>query len=321
MFLVFMEAHKAGHWLWKYQDASHPDHEDCSAELRDGILTCYRSLDRELAALASMLGPQDNLLVLSDHGMQANFRGNHLAETILERLGLLVRKGGRSQSSDVVASGRDGTQEARRARRWKALGSLRRVLPRSLKRSLRELLNVPRVDFMRTQAFTLPTDRNTYLRINLQGREPRGLVVPGVAYERLLDRIEAEFRALVNVATGRPAVSDVLRLRKLYPGERAEDLPDIAILWSAEAAIDAVRSPTIGEIARRVRELRSGNHREEGFLLARGPAFQRGALRSTGDVLQIAPTLLELHGVDMPAQFTQRPLTSVLRHEDVKRRA
>jgi predicted AlkP superfamily phosphohydrolase/phosphomutase len=320
MFLVFMEAHKAGHWLWKYQDASHPNHEDCSAELRDGILSCYRALDRELAALAALLRPQDNLLVLSDHGMQANFRGNHLAESILEKLGLLVRKGGRPRSSDVVVSGSDAS-EGRKIYQSGAIRALRRSVPRSLKPLLRELLNVPRVDFARSRAFTLPTDRNTYIRVNLQGREPRGVVAPGAAYERLLDRIEAEFRALINVTTGRPAVSDVLRLRALYPGERAEDLPDIAILWSAEAAIDTVSSPAIGEISRRARELRSGNHREEGFVLARGPAFKSGRARFTGDVLQIAPTLLELHGVAMPRQFAHGPLTSTLRTANVKRRA
>ena len=312
VFLVFMEAHKAGHFLWKYFDTEHPDYEISPPELRDGLLTCYQQLDRELEVLAGRLGPNDNLLVFSDHGMQAAFRGNHLAEPILETLGLLVREGRRRERHDVVTRGSSDDVGTPRSQ-WNA--RLRRFTPGILKPMLRKLLNLPRIDWTRTQAFVLPTDRNTYIRLNLKGREPEGQVKAGIEYERLLDRIEREFRALMNAATGRPAVSDVMRLHALYPGERAHDLPDIAILWSAEAPIDAVVSSAVGLISGPIRELRSGNHREEGFLLARGPAFRSGSGRSTGDVLQIAPTLLQLHGVEIPSQFERGPLTSVLERE------
>ncbi|HUF10250.1 MAG TPA: hypothetical protein VMO47_13095, partial [Rhodothermales bacterium] len=57
-----------------------------------------------------------------------------------------------------------------------------------------------------------------------------------------------------------------------------------------------------------VRELRSGNHRPEGFLLARGPAFTTGPARFNGDILQVPATLLKIHNVPQPAQFERGPL-------------
>ena len=148
------------------------------------------------------------------------------------------------------------------------------------------------VDWSTTRVFSLPTDRNTYLRVNLRGREPQGCVAPGSEYDALLTYVETEFRALVNGQTGRPAVEDVFRPQELYPGPRARDLPDLVVLWSSDGPIDVLQSRTIGRIESRVTEQRSGNHRPEGFLLARGPAFKSGPADLRGDILQLAPTLL-----------------------------
>jgi predicted AlkP superfamily phosphohydrolase/phosphomutase len=159
----------------------------------------------------------------------------------------------------------------------------------------------------------LPTDRNSHIRINLKGREPLGIVEPGGDYASLLDQLEAALKALINPLTGRAAVEEVFRLRTLFPGDRAEDLPDLAVLWSAEAPIDEVSSPQLGVIRRPIRETRSGNHIDEGFLLARGPNFKEGCGEYEGHILQIAPTLLRLHGVAIPAQYEMQPFDEILR--------
>ena len=171
----------------------------------------------------------------------------------------------------------------------------------------------PDLDWRKTRAFSLPTDRNSHIRINLRGREPMGIVDPGSDYESLLDQLEAALKALINPLTGRPAVEEVFRVRALFPGERAEDLPDVAVLWSAEAPIDEVSSSQLGMIRRPIRELRSGNHREEGFLLARGPSFKEGRGAYPGHILQIAPTLLHLHGLAIPDEYDMQPFDDILR--------
>jgi hypothetical protein len=97
-------------------------------------------------------------------------------------------------------------------------------------------------------------------------------------------------------------------MRELFPGDNAEDLPDLAVEWAAEAPIDSLRSDSVGTLSYPVRELRSGSHRGEGFLLAKGPAFVDGPAEFTGDILQIPATLLAIHGVPKPAQFERGPL-------------
>jgi predicted AlkP superfamily phosphohydrolase/phosphomutase len=308
VFCVFAELHKGAHWLWKYMDRSHVDYEDSPPALGGALRRLYEHVDGELAAIASQLGPQDNLLVLSDHGMQANYRGDHLAERFLETLGLLVRRGPSPLPPGVLARGTRGPRAGLPSAASRAVSAVKALVPPALKRRLKALTDRPDIDWRRTRVFRLPTDRNTYFRVNLRGREPQGCVQPGAEYEALLDLLQTELCALRNGSTGRPAVAEIFRMREIFPGDRADDLPDLAVQWSAESPIDSLQSPSVGTLSLAVRELRSGNHRPEGFLLVRGPAFVGGPQRLAGDILQVAPTLLQLHGVPLPAQFERGPL-------------
>ncbi len=310
---VFSEMHKAAHWLWKYMDDNHIDHEGSPPDLRNAVRRVYEGVDRELAALAAVLGPRDNLVVFSEQGMQANYRGDHLAETFLEALGLLVRNPSLprplTDGTFARATNGRGAPAGDRSWLWRALKATRARIPEALKAPLRPFRRRRAdIDWRRTRVFRLPTDRNTYFRVNLRGREPLGCVEPGAEYDALLDRLETEVRALRNGATGAPAVLDVFRMRAMFPGERAEHLPDLAVEWAADAPIDSLQSESVGTLSLAVRELRSGNHRAEGFLLASGPAFVRGPARLTGDILQIPATLLGAHGLPQPAQFERGPL-------------
>lgn len=311
VFSVFAEMHKAAHWFWKYMDPTHVDYEESPPALRDAVRRIYEGVDRELAAIAAQLGPRDNLVVLSEQGMHANYRGDHLVEQFLQALGLLVRHGPPPPSAAVLVRG-----SAARGPRAGAPSALRRAF-RTAKARVPDALKAPvrrwrssrtNIDWRRTRVFQLPTDRNTYLRVNLRGREPLGCVEPGAEYEALLDRLETELRALRNGATGGPAVAEVFRMRKIFPGQRADDLPDLAVQWADDTPIDSLQSASVGTLSLAVRELRSANHRPEGFLLASGPAFVAGAGRLDGDILQIPATLLQVHGVPQPAQFERGPL-------------
>jgi predicted AlkP superfamily phosphohydrolase/phosphomutase len=312
VFCVFGEAHKAGHWLWKYYDETHPNHETSPSVLKNGLLNAYKQIDRALGEILELISADDNLIVFSDHGMQPAYRGEHLTDQILEKLGLLVYDA--KPMSQTVAGSAPRPETRARQRFNNAKLALKRRLPQAVLAALNKRKNsFPGVDWGKTRVFSLPTDRHSHIRVNLRGREPMGIVEPGADYDLLLDQLEAALKALINPRTGRAAVEEMFRVRTLFPGECADDLPDVSILWSAEAPMDEVSSPQLGVIRNPIRELRSGNHREEGFLLARGPNFSEGRADYKGHILQIAPTLLHLHGVPIPDQYEMPPFDDILK--------
>ncbi|MFX8075121.1 hypothetical protein ABTK71_19565, partial [Acinetobacter baumannii] len=64
-------------------------------------------LDRQLAELTSLLRPGDNLVLFADHGMQANYRGDHFVVPILQKLGLCA-----PDQIPVLESSRNGSTTA-----------------------------------------------------------------------------------------------------------------------------------------------------------------------------------------------------------------
>ena len=108
-----------------------------------------------------------------------------------------------------------------------------------------------------SRAFCLPNDFPGAVRANLIGREPADRVAPGDELTALLDLIETAMRELVVPDTGRPAVTDVLRLTQPSSG-----LPDLVVSWSDDL-VEAVRSHRLGEIRLTSPEQRSGAHRNE----------------------------------------------------------
>src|SRR5882724_1401877 len=322
VFVVFAEAHKAGHFLWSYMDPTHPDHVPAEPYLRDALPDIYEAIDRQLGQLASSLRPDDNLVIFSDHGMQANYRGDHFVVPLLQRLGLCApdqvpvlenlssapqpNGAGQTNSPPATSRGLGG--------RVKEL--IKRLAPRFASAFLRHKFGVAsRIDWKRTKVFQLPTDRNSYLRVNVRGREPDGVVARGQEYADLLRFIEAELRALVNVETGRPAVEEVFKLHELFPGPLVDELPDLVVLWSAEAPLNSIQSPRLGRLDIPIKEDRSGNHRAEGFILARGPAIRPNVEMLHADILQMPATLLALHGVPAPSHFEMGPIYELLADE------
>jgi predicted AlkP superfamily phosphohydrolase/phosphomutase len=152
-----------------------------------------------------------------------------------------------------------------------------------------------------SRAFHLPGDNSSLIRINLQGREPKGRVQPGDEYKQLCSELADAFMELVNPAAGEPAVEKVVILREQLQGEQIDQLPDLAVVWkNFGVPIEALESPRIGRVQIPEFNKRSGGHWHEGFLIGSGPAFRKGVSLEPNDLTDIAPTVLSLFGLSAP---------------------
>ena len=306
VFFCFSELHKAGHFFWRFHDRTHPDYTEAEPELVDALRECYEHMDRALGSVLAHLKGTDDLVVVADRGMYAEHRGDHLIDDTLIKLDLATPRGKAPAPSRFRALRAQllGGKRAREIYYYVA----HNVLPDAIRESLLPLHRVaiggePPFDWKRTRVFRLPTVGESYLRVNLQGREPLGTVAPGAEYEATLREVAARFLALVNPATGERAVESVCFPAKHFVGPRSAELPDIGIIWNSNAPIDAVASDDIGVIAGRQGPDRSGNHRPEGFALFRGASFAAGRTEQDGDGRQIAPVILQRFGIAPPAHY------------------
>lgn len=303
----FCEGHPAGHYLW-------PANVDGASSATDGemepMLRFYVALDHAIGALTDSLPGDAALFIVSGDGVCANRCAWYLLPGVLERLGYThpaVRAdNGRGAPRSVVS-------------RMKGLMSpqMRRHVANCLPWSLRDRLGAreqaANIDWSKTRAFTLPTDLEGCIRINLKGREPQGIVEPGREYSALCDEIRARLMELTNPHSGAPAVRHVWLRNETFPGERQEQLPDVIVAWNNEAPFTSLTSPRFGRIEGDNADLRPGTHSPDGFLLAAGAGVRKG-LRDHGRLIDVAPTAMKMLGLTVPAHMDGSPLNALTNH-------
>lgn len=312
VFFNFCELHKAGHFFWQFHDREHPQFTAAEPQLVDSLQELYEHMDQALGAVLEQLGSDTDLILLTDRGMYADHRGDHLVDEILMKLGLAAQRGNPAAAAPGSWS-----------RRLLAAGAARqacRAVAQRLPHRVREALlpfhrrlagGPPPWDWTRTQAFRLPSVGNSYLRVNLAGREPAGIVAPGDQYNALLAQIETQFRELVDPVTGERVVEDVYFPADHFQGPKVNELPDVAIVWNSRRPINAVKSDALGIVSGQQAMHRSGNHRPEGFALFRGPAFAADVRTVQGDARQIAPAVLNVFGIQAPAHYDMQAPESI----------
>ena len=158
----------------------------------------------------------------------------------------------------------------------------------------------------RMKAFALPSFSEGYIRINLQGREPEG-IVPAADYDRLCDELIALLSRTTDARTGQSVVREVVRTRQ-DPMARDPRLPaaDLVVRWNHQRPADVFDSP-LGRVGP-VPFLRTGGHNADGFLIARGPGIPVGVTLPEGRTVDIPATLLGLMSAPIPAHMEGRPL-------------
>jgi len=149
-----------------------------------------------------------------------------------------------------------------------------------------------------------------YARVffNVKGREPRGVIEPG-DYERFRDEIRDRFAATTD-AEGKPLGTLVFKPEEAFKHVR-NVAPDLIVHFGALAwrSVGGVGYPTI-----HVQENDTGpddcNHAQFGsFVLASSNNPLQGEIQGAR-LLDIAPTLLELGGYDLPPSMQGRSLVA-----------
>ena len=144
--------------------------------------------------------------------------------------------------------------------------------------------------------FAVPTFDDTLLRINLAGREARG-VVPLDGYARACGEATAFVRELTDARTGEPAVAEVTPLRASDPMDPDGPNADLMVRWRGSP--DALVHPRLGAVGP-VPHARTGGHSTNGFAFIAGPGIDPGD-RGQRPAADLPPTLLALMGSQGPS--------------------
>ena len=307
--LAFATTHRGGHQLWDLTSVAGSASPDQVAELECALKEIYIACDKAIGRLIETAGHQATVLVYSLHGMGPNSSRSDLLREMLTRI-LADNDRGYEPSATNRLSQKLRTILPIRFRSW-----VKNRLPTVVQDRLTLFWRTGGIDWSSTRAFAAFCDLDGYVRINLKGRESKGVVEPGAEYEELCAQITEGFKTFVDEDTGEAIVDRVGYVDDIYPtGKMRKHLPDLMIHWASNSAAAHRRivSPRYGVIPWPTPgshpQGRSGNHLSNGFLFARGDPIPAGTSIDNAHILDLAPSVLSLMDQPVPAKFQGRPL-------------
>lgn len=311
LFVTFGETHGAGHYLWHFGDREYPLQAlDETLRGRQLVRDVYAGVDAAIAEILAGVDDNTTVIVTSADGMGPNYSGCHLMPELLHRMDLF--HGGGVAGEKSGAKPRTGLlQSLRQAVPLGFRQSVTRCLPKHLRYKLGMKWVNSSIDWAKSRVYCIPNSNEGYFRVNLRGREPTGCVAPGSEYDDILGRLQAELAALRAPDTGLHAAERTTLIDGTYSGAKRADLPDAVISWNLAArVVDSIDTQGHGRIDGQAGFATSpfytGNHRATAFALTRAPDWTRSATADSPHVLDIAPTVLSLLGVDPPKRYEGR---------------
>jgi predicted AlkP superfamily phosphohydrolase/phosphomutase len=95
---VFTATDRASHMFFRMMDSMHPRYDAKLADqYGDALLRVYQKMDQVVADVVAALGPEDTLMVLSDHGFHSFRRGLNVNSWLAQN-GFMTLKSGRPHS-------------------------------------------------------------------------------------------------------------------------------------------------------------------------------------------------------------------------------
>ena len=272
---VFTATDSVSHMFYRLIDPEHPRYQkDLALGYGNAIRRVYQRMDSTIGRVLEVLGEQDILMVVSDHGFHSWSKEFNTNSWLLES-GFMALKGGGEQG-----------QESDRG------GSF-----------------FPNVDWSRTRAYALGLG---HIYINLKGREGQGVVEPGQEFRELVDAIRAQILEYRDPETKESVVQNVYLPRSIYSGDQIEHAGDLQLSFKSgyrtswQTSLGAVPNHVL------VANLKkwSGDHSASDVSDTAGVFIcNRPIKEDHPDILDIAPTLYRLFDVEIPAEVDGRPLT------------
>ena len=158
------------------------------------------------------------------------------------------------------------------------------------------------VDWSKTQAFAMGLNG---IYVNQRNRERDGIIEPGKATQELIRELCAKLTGLADPASGQVGVTEVLDRRNVYNGPYVDGSPDLVICYARgyRAAWESVKGQVAGEIFSDNNKAWSGDHCIDPRLVP-GVLFSNHKIEAAAPaIVDVAPTMLELFGVKLPAHF------------------
>ena len=276
---VFTITDRVSHMFYRYIDEDHPGYDAAEAEkFGSAIDRTYNRMDEIVGEVSALLGPEDVLMIISDHGFHS-FRSGLNVNTWLVRNGYMVLKGYETANPAEIPD--DAFEDGNFFRK---------------------------VNWSKTRAYSVGTAQ---VYVNLSGREGKGIVKKNDGeYSGLLAEIAAGLEAVVDPATGEHPVQKAYIESEVYSGSSMDRAPDIQLAFaegyqtSWETRMGGMSAELIAENEKKW----SGEHAGSDVADTEGIFFCNRKISAEPAIIDIGVTAMSFLGAEVPERMAGKNL-------------
>ena len=328
MMFVFMSVDTVQHYFWQYMDKGHFLHDPAlAAKFGGAIRRVYERLDAAVGQIIAKLPAETAVFVVSDHGGGPVVDRTIFLNRYLAQLGLLHYKENATSGFRAFAQKgmRAGFSLIRGSLSSRQKVKLAALFPEMRRKSELAYSSFTVIDWSKTKAYCSEVlAAPPSILINLKGVKPEGIVEPA-DYDALVNEIIAKIAELRDPRDGQPVIKKVWRRDELFHGPFAHETADLILDWWSEDSLFSTQPSfpeDTNEPALVIREHKpsdasewGGTHRLHGIVVGRAPAFKNGAEIYDPKLIDLAPTILHLLGVPVPADMDGQVLEGLFEPE------
>jgi len=162
------------------------------------------------------------------------------------------------------------------------------------------------VDWSRTRAYTMGLNG---IYLNIKGREREGIVDAGAESTALKEELRTKLHGLVDPASGKVSITGMFDCEGVYAGPYVDNAPDLIVGYGAgyRASWDSVMGKVTGTVFEDNTKAWSGDHCVDPRLVP-GVLFSNRKINvEKPAIVDVAPTMLQLFGLKLPAYFDGKP--------------
>ncbi|HDH50973.1 MAG TPA: hypothetical protein ENH04_06155 [Nitrospirae bacterium] len=311
--VVFRGTDFIQHAAFKFLDDEYSSsHIEETKKFRDVIFQMYEKMDGYLAALIELAGEDTTVVLMSDHGGGPLRKRFHLNRW-MKKEGFLVLKGNSPMRLTIRHKKISELLDKVRLSFLKAflpewIKSVSIPLPHSYMLSPVDL-----VDWQKTRAYANLIWSDGVIRINLEGREPKGIVDESRC-EELKEHIIEKLKKVKDPDSGLEVIAAAHKREEIYSGPFVQEAPDILLLTRNQEY--AFTSSLLGdEIFETPQDPTPANHRMNGIFLIKGPDIKKGLNLPVKDIVDVAPTILYLMGNSVPEDMDGKVIKDAIEQD------
>lgn len=297
------------HWFWHVFDDSHPAFNKSEAkELLPEVEKFYATVDENVGALINLADANRRVIILSDHGF-GPLRANFYLNRWFQQMGYLKLKSGKAQALGTIRKIIATIDFLNLRNRLLPSGKGRVALEKSLQHDFL-------IDWQKTRCSAVPAAIYGNVFLNIHGRDQAGILKPDEETEAFKKELMEQLGKIEEKGSRERVISKSFLREEIFPGDTDGYAPDLLLQPEDGYAIFSQLNEK--DLIRKVVPWQdiTGTHRIEGIFLAKGENINAGkGFRGGAEIIDLAPTILYLLGLEIPGSMDGKVLEEILENE------